>query len=227
MNEDLARFVDHAREKGIDLAGLRDLLRSAGWKDREITEAICARELDLPLPLPPGTSSARDTFMQCLAFSALYTWVISLLVLFFTYIDQAFPDPAQSRYAAESARSTIRWSLAVLIVSFPLFLVVWRSLLRQIALHPEKAQGGSRRWLTYLSLFVGALTILIDLITLVYRFFEGELSTRFLLKVFVLLVITGAVILYLAYTLQGGPAAQEVSAGDGDGEGEPAPEAQA
>ena len=82
MNEDLARFVDHARERGMDLAGLRQLLRSAGWKDEEITEAICARELDLPVPTPPGASSARDTFLQLLAFSALYTWVISLIVLY-------------------------------------------------------------------------------------------------------------------------------------------------
>jgi hypothetical protein len=201
---------------------LRQLLRSAGWKDSEITEAICARELDLAVPEPPGTSSARDVFVQSLAFSALYTWVISLIVLFFTYINLAFPDATDSRYMQEWANSTIRWSLAVLIVAFPLFLLLWRSTLRQIALHPDKAKTGVRRWMTYSALFVGAVTILIDLITLVYFFFEGELSTRFVLKVFVLLVITGSVMLYLAYTLQAAPSG---ASGDEDA-GEPAPEPQ-
>jgi len=33
MDEKLIRFVDHARDKGMDHATIRHLLLSAGWKE--------------------------------------------------------------------------------------------------------------------------------------------------------------------------------------------------
>ena len=204
MDEDLARFVDHAREKGMDLPGIRLLLLSAGWKEKQIAAAFSERALDLPVPEPPVGSSARDTFFHMLAFTALYTWVISLILLCFQYINLAFPDPAWegTYYSRERIESNIRAALAALVVAFPVFLVVWRHLLKEIYSNPEKAKSPVRRWLTYGSLFVGAVTLLSDVIALVYRLFEGELTTRFLLKVVVLALITGTAFVYLALTLR-------------------------
>jgi hypothetical protein len=151
-----------------------------------------------------GVGSARDAFFHLLAFTALYAWAISLISLFFTYIDFAFPDPATrtSTYAVEAALSGIRWSLATLIVSYPLFLLIWSFLLREVRISPEKGMSGVRRWLSFLSLFVGAVTILTDGITVVYYLVEGHLTVRFLLKVLALLVITGGLFLYLALVLR-------------------------
>jgi hypothetical protein len=84
-----------------------------------------------------------------------------------------------------------------------MFLLLWRAVLRSSERQAEKGMSGARRWLTYLSLFVGAVTLLGDVITLVYFLFEGELTLRFVLKVAVLFVITGAVFVYLALTLRG------------------------
>lgn len=204
MNEKLIRFVDHARDKGMDHSTIRDVLLSAGWKEREVAEAFCARELELPIPEPTGLGSARDAFLHLLAFTALYTWATSLVLLFFTYIDFAFPDPAErpSYYAVGAAQSSIRASLAALVVSFPLYLVLWHYLLREVHRYPEKAKGVVRRWLGYLSLFVGAVTLSADAITLIYYLFEGQLTARFLLKVAVLFLIAGSLVLYLLWTLR-------------------------
>ena len=98
--------------------------------------------------------------------------------------------------------SGIRVSLATLMVSFPLFVLVWWYLLREVRLSPEKAMSGVRRWLSFLSLFVGAVTILTDVIIVVYYLVEGDLTVRFLLKVFVLFIITGALSVYLALVLR-------------------------
>ncbi|MGO9465838.1 MAG: DUF5671 domain-containing protein [Isosphaeraceae bacterium] len=124
--------------------------------------------------------------------------------MFFTYIEFAFPDPATRTrtYALEAALSSIRASLATLIVSYPLFLLVWSFLLREVRMSPEKATSGVRRWLSFLSLFVGAVTILTDVIVVVYYLVEGDLTVRFLLKVVVLLVIAGALSTYLAMVLR-------------------------
>ncbi len=204
MNEELIRFVDHARDKGMDHATIRHLLLSTGWKEKDIAEVFCTRDLELAIPEPTGVGSARDAYFHLLTFTALYTWATSLILLFFTYIDLAFPDPASrtTYYAMEAALSSLRFSLAALIVSFPTFLMLWHFLLREVRRHPEKAKGAIRRWLAYLALFVGSVTLAADVITLIYFLLEGQLTVRFLLKVTVLFLIAGNLVLYLAFTLR-------------------------
>jgi hypothetical protein len=204
MQDSLSRFIEHARAKGMDHGTILVLLRSAGWKDQEIASAIAERDLAMPIPQRAGVGSARDAFFHLLAFTALYAWAISLVYLIFTYISFTFPDPATptSTYALEAILSSVRISLATLLVAYPLFLVTWWFLLREVRKYPEKAKSGVRRWLTSLSLFVAAVTILGNAITLVYFLVEGDLTVRFLLKVAVLFVATGAIFVYLALTLR-------------------------
>lgn len=204
MNAPLDRFIELARQKGMDTSTTFLLLRSFGWKEREIAEAMAVHELGIRVPERVGVGSARDAFFHLLAFTALYAWTISLIFLLFTFVDFALPDPAtrSSSYAVESALSGMRASLATLIVAFPLFIGVWWFLLREVWIFPEKAKSGIRRWLSFLSLFAGAVTILTDVITLVHYLVDGDLSVRFLLKVAVLFVVTGSVFVYLALTLR-------------------------
>jgi hypothetical protein len=204
QEQEIDRFVAHARERGMDLPSLRRVLLTAGWKEAEIAEAFCAHELEMPIPQPAGGSSARETFMHLLAFTGLYTWIVSLIVLLFAYINLALPDPAWSGYGSQSefVYATIRSAMAAIVVAFPLFLLIWRSLLKGIAAHPEWARGGVRRWLMYLSLFIGAVALVSDVITLIYYLFEGELSLRFVLKVVALFLVVGSAFLYLALTLK-------------------------
>jgi hypothetical protein len=200
----LLRFIEHARHKGMDHGTILVLLRSAGWKDQEIAAAIATRELAIPIPERAGVGSARDAFFHLLAFTALYAWAISLVYLLFTYIAFAFPDPATptSTSAIEAALSSVRVSLATLIVAYPLFVWAWWFLLREVGKFPEKAKSGVRRWLTSLSLFIAAVTILGNAITVVYYLVEGDLTVRFMLKVAVLFITTGAIFIYLALTLR-------------------------
>lgn len=204
MDERLTKFVDQARQRGLDHAAIFLLLRSSGWKERQIADALAARDVALPIPERAGMGSARDAFLHLVAFTALYASAISLILLLFAYIGFWFPDPEMrtSTYAVEAALSGIRAEIATLIVSYPLFLLVWTCLLREIRQTPEKAKGGVRRWLSFLSLFAGAVTIMTDVICVVYYLVEGDLTVHFLLKVLALLVITGAIFLYLLLVLR-------------------------
>ena len=105
-------------------------------------------------------------------------------------------------YRLEWAYSAIRQSIAAILVSFPIFLWLWRSILREIARHPEKAASKVRVTLTYISLGVAVVTLVTDVITLVFFVLEGELTTRFVLKVVALFLIAGSACLYLALTLR-------------------------
>lgn len=205
MPENLTHFIDEARQRGIDHPTIFLMLRSAGWKEKEIAGAFAERELAMPIPQRAGLGSPRDAFLHLLAFTALYAWVISLVLLCFAFVEFAFPDPARrpGAFQIEAARSGMRQGLATLIVAYPVFLLVWGYLLREVRRAPELAHSGVRRWLAFLTLFVGAVTIGADVITVVFYLVEGDLTIRFLSKVAVLAAVTGAVFVYLALTLRG------------------------
>lgn len=205
MNTSLPDFIAHARKKGMDHQTIRMLLLASGWKERDIVKALTEQTLEMDVPVPPDTGGAREAFFHLLTFVGLYTWVISLIILFFNYINRAFPDaafPDYDYYGTDWQLSTIRWSLAAVIVSFPLLYLLSRFLIREMKQTPEKAWSGVRRWLTYLTLFVAAAALMGDVITLVFYLLEGEISIRFLLKVFVVLVIAGTTFMYYFLSLK-------------------------
>lgn len=202
MNTSLTEFIAHARKKGMDHQTIRMLLLSSGWKEKDIAAALTEQALDMPIPMPQDTGGAREAFFHLLTFVGLYTWVISLIVLFFSYINRLFPDAAFDYYSYDADLSTIRWSMAAVIVSFPLLYLLSRFLIREMKTHPEKAWSGIRRWLTYLTLFVAAAAIMGDVITLVFYLLEGELTMRFLLKVLVVLLLAGSTFMYYFMSLR-------------------------
>lgn len=188
----LKAFITHARSKGMDLATIRLLLLSAGWKEKDVITAMSEESLDMPVPVPQDVGSARDAFLHLLTFTALYSSVISTLALLFTYINHLLPDPALGESALyDTDVSYIRWLLAVLFVSFPLLAFLWRTLHREFVNNPEKLTTGVRRWLTYLTLFITACAMIGDLIALVFSLLQGEFTLRFFLKVLIVFVMTG------------------------------------
>ena len=70
---------------------------------------------------------------------------------------------------------------------------------------PDKARSPVRRWLTYLTLLLAAGMIVVDVITLVAFLLQGELSTRFLLKVAAVLAVGGAAFFYYFKSLKMSP----------------------
>lgn len=205
----LKPFIAHARKKGMDHQTIRMLLLSSGWKERDIAEAMTEETLDMAVPMPPDAGGARDAFFHLLSFVALYTTVISVIVLFFNYINIWFPDITADYYVSDTSwtHSTIRWAMAGVIVAYPLYLWMNRILLNEMQKHAEKAASGIRRWLTYLTLFVTAAALMADFITLVFYLLDGEISVRFILKVIVVLVLAGMSFLYYFFSLRMDPKA--------------------
>ena len=197
----LQDFIAHARTKNMDHSTIHMVLLSAGWKEKDIAKALVRESLDMQVPEPPE-SGARDAFLYLLTFASLYTTVIAVIVLFFNYINRLFPDPALENIYYEPSLSPIRWSMAAVIVACPLFLYLSRFLQGEIRKHREKEESPIRRWLTYLTLFAASIAILVDVITLVFNLLEGELSVRFILKVLVVLLITGLTFTYYFLSLR-------------------------
>ena len=146
-------------------------------------------------------TSPKDVFLHLLMLVMLYLGVISLISLAFAYIDYSFPDPLNYNYGS-GLLSSIRWQSSMLIVSFPLLLILSHFIQNEFRKNPKKHELRFYKWLTYLTLFVSAITIVIDLIQLVNRFYGGELTLPFVLKVLSVLVVAGAVFGYYIWDVQ-------------------------
>lgn len=153
--------------------------------------------------MPPKHTHASplDVFMHLLMIITLYLSAAAFLTLLFQLINSFVPDPLDW-YVPGGA---IRWAIATLIVIFPVF--IWASwfLNRSIAASPDKADLRIRKWLMYFTLFAAAGIIMGDLVTLIFNFLEGDLTTRFLLKVCAVLVVAAAVFGYYLYDLRRKP----------------------
>lgn len=147
---------------------------------------------------PLQKTSPKDFFLHLLAMATLYASAINLGTLIFQYINLAFPDPLNSSdyYMAQAIHSTIRFAIASLIILFPAYLIVSWYLNKSYAVMPFKRNLRIRRWLIYFTLFVAALIMLCDLVSLVYNLLGGEFTIRFILKVLTVGFIAGSVFYY-------------------------------
>ena len=93
--------------------------------------------------------------------------------------------------------------MASLIIIFPLFILFTRLVNNDVRINPEKREGKLRKWLIYITLFIGGVTIAGDLIALINTFLGGELTTRFLLKIGAILIVVGSVFAYYFFDLRG------------------------
>lgn len=198
MSEKLHAFIRHARAKGLDHGTIRTLLLSAGWKERDIASAIASEGLEMPVPAPPGAHGARDACLYLLTFASLYITLWSVVVLFYTYLDYLYPDPAWSDRDVEGALDVVRYAIAAIIIGFPLFSLLTVVLERAIPKDPDGQAHPVQKWLTYLTFFLAAAITVGDFITLLYFYLDGALTTRFVLKAVVLLVIAEIVLVYFA-----------------------------
>jgi hypothetical protein len=204
---DLAKFIEGAKVVGASDEFLVQLLKQRGWPEKDIYQAFAARYEALSGTAVPARGSAgeaaRDAFAYLLSFATLGTWTIALGSLAFTFINLWFPDPvSQPNSYSRSTTYNVSGQLASMIVAFPIYAFVLRWIGREIEAHPEKSRSGVRKWLSYLALFVAAGCVIGDLITFLEYFIRGELTTRFALKVLIVLIIAGGVFWFYLTSLR-------------------------
>jgi len=154
-----------------------------------------------PNQMRPKTT-AKDFLLNLGAFISLYTIVGSLISLLFTVINTAYPkiSDGYNYYGSQS----ISWPVASLIVFFPIFVLLVWFLEKDYRIESERQNSLIHKGLTYITLFISGCVIAGDLVTAIYYFIDGqELTTGFLLKVFVLLVIFSSLFIYYISDLRG------------------------
>ena len=195
----ISEFVERAKSGGVTDQALVGMLTGRGWSEKEVYEALALhyeRLIGMEIPRRGGGgTAARDAFLYLLAFSTLATWTIGVGSLSFTLIDRTLVD-ALSAVSFQYDNYSLAESLAAIIIAFPIYLLVSRIVVRESAAHPEKQQSPVRKWLTYMALVIAAGCFIGDLVATLTYFLRGEITSRFLAKAFVVLVLSGGVFSY-------------------------------
>ena len=203
--QDLDLFVREALAKGETREAIDNALTAAGWPQEQIRSALNVYAdvgFPVPVPKPRPYLSAREAFLYLTLFTTLYLSAYHLGSLLFRLIEQAWPDPADNEFMVMRLEASMRWSTASVIIAFPVFLFLARYLGKELARSPAKRLSAVRRWLTYLTLFVAAVVLIVDMTTLVNNALGGELTLRFLLKVAVAAIIAGTIFGYYLWDLR-------------------------
>src|SRR5690348_13575977 len=198
-SDELKIFLDAARSQGLSEETMATLLRGREWPQEDVHRALADHfesRTNIRIPSYKRSSSAKDAFLYLFCFSTLATWTIGLGSVVFTVIERWFPDPLGPGYFYRGAYYQIADSLACVIIAFPVYLWVTRSILVESRLHPEKLESSIRKWLTYIALLIAAGVVIGDLITFLTYFLRGELTARFVGKVATVLFIAGGVFWY-------------------------------
>jgi Domain of unknown function (DUF5671) len=200
-NPKISEFVERAKAGGASEQSIVGILMARGWPEKEVYEALAAHYERLTGIEIPGRGSAgtaaKDAFFYLLVFATLATWTIGFGWLSFTLIDRWLADALFSPGNNPGIETyTIALALASILVSFPIYLLVSRAVIREERTHPEKLDSPVRKWLTYMALVIAAAVFMVDLIAALTTLLRGEITSRFLAKTFVVLVISGGVFFY-------------------------------
>lgn len=194
----LVDFVKAALERGEPRARIKEVLSKAGWPDDQVDSALAAfAEVDFPVPVPRPRSygSAREAFLYIVYFSLLGLIAGNTGGLAFSFIDHQLTDRlATDPYAGAFAATGMRWSVASLLVGFPIFLFLGARLAAKKRQDPERRRSRVHAWLTYITLIFAAGALIGDLVAVVFQFLNGELGARFIAKAGVVGVISAAIL---------------------------------
>ena len=147
--------------------------------------------------------TAKHFVLQLGSLVSLYLSLGFLLTLLFSIINIMFPDAIDNYWAIESAHSSVRIGIAMVLVFFPTYLLLTRTVNKMRRSEAGGAYLVLTKWLVYLSLLIGGGVLLGDLVAVIMTFLEGEITQRFILKALAVFVVVGAAFYYYILDAKG------------------------
>ncbi len=139
-----------------------------------------------------------DGFEHALMFLSLYVYATALGMLMHQFINHHLPQsPTSSNWYVDAQRtiwpSIIRWSIAALIVSFPLFAFLYYDIQKRTQRNPQIRALKSRKFFTYITL-VGAFIIAVTkIVQTVFAFLDGNVGANFAAHIALTITIVGLI----------------------------------
>lgn len=204
MDENRNSLVEYVRQRvtaGVSKAAIKEELLAVGWSEEEADASYRDGLVALGLPVPSTgnrpslgrKSSTVDIVVNFFSFILLCIVATALGTLYFQVINKYYPDPLATLSGSGDwgRTSAIHYAIASLIIGFPLYAGAIRIWFRKFREDEGRTESRLTKWLTYVVLLIASVTIVGDLITVLYKLLQGEVTARFFLKALVILVIAG------------------------------------
>jgi hypothetical protein len=137
----------------------------------------------------------KDFFLHLGVLVTLYMSTIALISFLFAVITIAAPSVSLQYYDIQNARNTIAWTLAMFLVVYPVFVYLLFLTSSYLRTHTEKITVAIRKWFIYLTIFVTAITMIVNAIVLLTTFLQGgEMTIAFLLKIATIFIVVASIL---------------------------------
>ena len=144
----------------------------------------------------PKRNLPRDVFLHLLVIVTLYWSSITFVTLLWQFINNFLPDVLTDAYQYQAKFELMRFAVSSLFIVFPLFIFVYWFLNKIYKKEAVVRESKIRKWLLYFTLFVAALVVIGDLVTVINNLLGGETTLRFILKALSVLLVAGFVFGY-------------------------------
>lgn len=152
----------------------------------------------------PVKMTPKDFFLHLGVVAGLYISTVAFISFIFAIINLAFPDVSATSWAYDNTRNSLVWALSVFIIVYPVFVFLLFKTSKYLRESSERATVSIRKWFIYLTIFVTAITLVIDGVVLLTTFLQGEqLTLRFILKVLTIIVVAVTIFWFSLKDLRG------------------------
>jgi hypothetical protein len=143
--------------------------------------------------------NAKYAFYYLLSFAALVFVALSVGMVFFEVINKSVYDAIDS---SGFSSGVLQFAISALIIATPIFYFLSSLIYKGLRKQELEKDSGIRRWLTYFIILISSLIILGVLIATITNFLSGELTTRFILKSLVVVIIAATTFSFYFYDIK-------------------------
>lgn len=216
MPHSLTEFIARKTQQGRSATEITAVLKRAGWSETDIQQGFL--EVDDEVPLPPaarqqatfpaskfGSAAATESmwvnFQTILSYISLYAAASSLYYLLSQLIDAYLPKNTAYNMFPNSGymQGPINWAVATLLISLPLFIFFFLRTTKLLAEFPELKDNRSKKILTYFTLVVTFVLLLMRSIWVVFQTLQGEINSNSLMQTLNILLVVGGIFSYYLY----------------------------
>ncbi|MEA2006727.1 MAG: DUF5671 domain-containing protein [Patescibacteria group bacterium] len=128
---------------------------------------------------------AFHLFLYLVEFLSLGFLVAGEIIVFFQMINKYIPDPEKLNLDYSYVyydNDALKFGLSALIVAVPIFFSILMLIEKKLGKNEIDPGSLVRKFITYLAMFAFSAMAIGSLISLLYNYFDGELTARFVLK---------------------------------------------
>lgn len=144
--------------------------------------------------------AAVTAFLYLLTLVTLGFTVFAIGDILFSLITKYVPDPLLDNTAL--AYRDLKFSIASLIITAPLFIVLANYIQKYIKSERISLESQVRKWLSFATIFIASCVIIGVLIGIIVNYLDGNLSLRMFFELVVVLALSTMVLLYNIFDIR-------------------------